>query len=304
VSQADTQPGNSRVGESGATAANGVGRLHRTRPRRKRAPARDWGLRLLPFISVAATLLAWQLSFSRLTFIPAPSEVWTELKETLGETETYTDVWVSLRRLALGLVAGFAAGLVLSIQAGRSQRFERMLMTYVRVMLTLPSLLVALLSLVVFGIADTGVLVVVAVIVFPFVTVPVLQGVKSMDRAQLEMARVYNASTMQIVRSVAFPHLAPFLFSAVRNAHALAWKVLIVAEVFSVRSGIGYRFHRAFGLFDLPEVMVWLVIFLTVIAVVEYGLLSVVERWVFRWRPRVSAGGWQRGVQRLAASES
>lgn len=255
---------------------------------------------IVPVVSLALVLVAWQIGYSRSTFIPAPSDVWSQTFETMRDSSTYGEIGRSLSRLLLGLLAGFSLGVITSIQAGRSARFEQIMKIYVRIMLTLPSLLVALLWLVVFGTAEAGVVVVVAVIVYPFVAVPVLEGVKSLDRGQMEMARVYRVGTVQVMRSVAIPHLAPYLFSSLRNAHSIAWKVLIVAEVFSVRSGIGYRFQRAFGLFDLSEVMVWLILFLAVIGLAEYGVFTVAERWVFRWRPIAPRRRWSKGVRRLA----
>src|SRR5690606_8247727 len=144
--------------------------------------------------------------------------------------------------------------------------------------------LVALLGLVIFGISDWAAVLTVAVIVFPFAAVPMIEGVKSLDPELQKMGHVYRMSRMSVIRHVVLPHMAPFLFSAIRNSHALGWKVLIVAEIFSVQSGIGQQFNRAFSLFDLPRVIVWLVIFLLIIGFIEYGVLAVFERRVFRWR--------------------
>lgn len=240
---------------------------------------------LLPFVSVVLGILVWLLTYERTTFMPAPLEVWATARATLGEPDTYVQIFLSLRRLVAGLVIGFAVGFLLSIQAARSRFLERMVTTYVRITFTIPSLLLALVSLVVFGVSDVGAIVVVAVIIFPFVTGPLMHGAKSLDRAHMQMADVYRASIPQVVRHIAIPHMAPYLFSALRNAHAQGWKVLIVAELFAVRSGIGNEFNRAFSQFDLPLVMVWLAIFLAAIAFIEYGVLAVLERRVFRWRP-------------------
>lgn len=239
---------------------------------------------LLPFLSVGALLLLWAVSYDSTTFVPAPADVWATARETLGEGETYAQVALSLRRLAIGLLIGLLVGSVLSFQSTRSRFLAQVTDTYVRIALTLPSLLVALLGLVIFGVSEAGAIMTVAVIVFPFITVPLVQGAKSLDHRYEQMAHVYRMSTYARVRHIAVPHMAPYFFSGIRNGHALAWKVLIVAEIFSVRSGIGQEFNSAFGLFDLPLVVVWVGIFLAVIGVIEYGVLAVIERRVFRWR--------------------
>lgn len=248
----------------------------------------SWLLRLLPVLSVALVVAVWLIGYQRTTFVPSPGEVWQEARVILTEGSTYQQIFVSLRRLVTGLVLGLGIGLLLSLQGARSTLVERMVATYVSITFAMPSLLIALLSLVIFGVSAVAPIFVVTVLVFPFATVPLLQGIKSLDRGQIEMARVYGSSRYQVVREIALPHMAPYVFSAIRNAHALGWKVLIVAEIFTVRTGIGGEFHSAFDRFNLPLVMVWLMIFLAVIAFIEYGVLSVAERRVFQWRARPS----------------
>jgi NitT/TauT family transport system permease protein len=259
------------------------------------APVSAWRSRLtgealrdtvLPVVSVAAFLLLWLLGYEATTFVPSPAEVFEVGRETLTEGETYAQIGLSLRRLVIGFAIGLLIGTLLSIQSTRSRWLAQVADTYVRIALTLPSLLVALLGLVIFGVSEAGAIMTVAVIVFPFITVPLVQGARSLDHRYQQMAHVYHFSTYMRLRHVAIPHMAPYFFSGIRNGHALGWKVLIVAEIFSVRSGIGQEFTAAFGLFNLPLVVVWLVIFLTVIGLIEYGVLGVVERRVFRWRQR------------------
>lgn len=246
----------------------------------------SWVLRLLPVLSVALVLVVWLAGYQRTTFVPSPTEVWQEARVTLNEGSTYQQIFISVRRLVAGLALGLGIGLLLSLQGARSVLVERMVATYVSITFAIPSLLMALLALVIFGVSPIAPIFVVTVLIFPFATVPLVQGIKSLDRGQIEMARVYGSSRYQVVRDIALPHMASYLFSAVRNAHALGWKVLIVAEIFAVRTGIGSEFHSAFELFDLPLAVVWLMIFLAVIALIEYGVLSVAERRVFKWRAR------------------
>lgn len=246
-------------------------------------------VRLLPFVSVAVMVLLWSQVYDYTTFLPSPTEVVEEARSMLGDTAIIAPILSSLWRLILGLVLGFGVGLILALQSTRGVFLEQVTSTYVRVALTVPSLLVALLGLVIFGISDWAAVLTVAVIVFPFAAVPMIEGVKSLNPELQKMGHAYRMSRLSVIRHIVMPHMAPFLFSAVRNSHALGWKVLIVAEIFAVQSGIGQQFNRAFSLFDLPRVIVWLIIFLLIIGFIEYGVLGVLERRVFRWRSRARA---------------
>lgn len=247
--------------------------------------------RLLPAISVGLVVTLWLAVYRFTVFLPSPTEVAYSGADVIRDPATYAPVGSSLLRLVAGVGIGVVGALALSLQTIRSTLIDEMVRTYVRVAIVVPSLLLALLSLVIFGASSWGAILTVAILVFPFAAVPMLDGLRSLDARQLKVAKVYRFRRLQTLRHVAIPHMAPYLFSAVRNSHALGWKVLIVAEVFAVRSGIGQEFHRAYNLFDLARVIVWLVVFLVIIAGIEYGVLGVLERRVFRWR-----SGGERGT--------
>jgi NitT/TauT family transport system permease protein len=261
------------------------------RPRGRRQPTRigqgraSGGLVLsLLVLSMLLLAVVWQLGYSRTVFLPSPSATWTEIRELLAEGSTYGEVAASLARLLIGLAIGTVLGLVAGLAGAFSERMAGVVRTYVQITFAIPSLMAAFLALVVFGISSVGVVATVVVLVFPFVTTPVLDGLKSLDTSLGDMARVYRFSRRQHVRHVLLPHIAPYLLSGVRNAHSIGWKVLIVAEIFSVRSGIGYEFHRASDQFLMAQVLAWLAFMLIVIGLIEFLVLRPLENRSLRWR--------------------
>jgi ABC-type nitrate/sulfonate/bicarbonate transport system permease component len=228
--------------------------------------------------------VVWQLGYSHTVFVPSPADTWAEVRELLGEGTTYGQIAASLWRLLAGLAIGTVLGLAAGLAAAQSERAAGVVRTYVQITFAIPSLMAAFLALVVFGISSLGVVATVVVLVFPFVTTPVLDAIKSLDRSLGDMARVYRFSTSQNIRHVVLPHIAPYVLSGVRNAHSIGWKVLIVAEIFSVRSGIGHEFHRASDQFLFAQVLAWLGFMLIVIGLIEFLVLRPLEDWSLRWR--------------------
>ncbi|MHB8499767.1 MAG: ABC transporter permease [Candidatus Acidiferrales bacterium] len=240
-------------------------------------------------LTVALLGIVWQLGYSHTVFVPSPATVWSDFKELLSTSSTYDDIRASVTRLVLGMAIGTMLGFAAGVAGTYSRRMARVVQTYVHIAFSIPSLMAAFIALVVFGISDVGVLAAVAVIVFPFVTSPVLDGVKALDKSLSEMARIYNFSRIQHLRHIVVPNIAPYLLSGMRNAHALGWKVLIVAEIFSVRSGIGYEFHQAYDDFVFSRILAWLVFMLAVIGVIEFAVLRPLEDWTLRWRSTTPA---------------
>lgn len=244
-----------------------------------------WLYRALPAASVLVVLALWSSVESRTVFLPSLDRVAVAAGELLTQADTYREVAASLQRLVAGLLIGTGLAVVAALATHMKPRLLPALRLYNTILFGLPSLLLALLSLAVVGVNGTGVVVVVVLIVFPFVADPLLQALREIDERQLEMAEVFRFRRRELIRHVILPNVAPYFMSGLRNGHALAWKVLVVAEVFSVRSGLGYQFKQAFDFFRISRVLVWLLLLLAMIGLIEYGILRTIEKRAFAWRP-------------------
>lgn len=241
--------------------------------------------RLWPGAGVAVVIAVWAGGHRYSSYLPSPGEVWGESTGLLAQQDTYYQVWVSLRRLLAGLGFGYLAAFFVTLFMRISRWWEVFFSTYVFIALTIPSLAMALVSLMIFGLSEVGVYFAVGVVVFPFVVIGLNAGFKNLDANLADMAKVYQFSWWVRIRHVAIPDMAPHMFSAFRSAHALAWKLVIVTEVFSQRNGIGYQYAQAFRFLELTELIAWLLFLLIAVFAVEYGALRPLERRSTRWRP-------------------
>lgn len=241
---------------------------------------------VLPIMSVGSLVLLWALFYDSTRFLPSPSSVVDEAPEFLSDGETWDNVYVSLRRLFLGLGAGVAIGVAFATLMRANDRLRHLLSVYVGISLRVPSTIAAIMTLVAFKRAEFGYPAVIAFITFPFVSVGLSDGLASADRKLDDMARLYRFGPVTRFRHVLAPFAAPFIFGALRNAHALAWKVIVVVEIFgAAEQGIGSEFNFAFRSFLLVDLMLWLLLFMTVLLALDYGALRTIERYVGRWRP-------------------
>ena len=104
------------------------------------------------------------------------------------------------------------------------------------------------------------------------------------DEKLTAMGTIYRYGRWRTMRHVFVPHLVPYSFSAVRNEYAHAWRVVVVAEVFAVNSGIGWRFSQAFDRFNVDDIALWLITFMLLLLSTEYLILRPLEKYVLRWR--------------------
>ena len=250
-----------------------------------RTRARDsWVDLALGFAGLGSLVLVWWVGSRMTAFVPSIAEVVSSIPEFVREEEIWPDVLATVRRvlgaLAIAMLTGFGAAYVMS----RGGLWGRVVDRYVSLVLGIPSTIAALLALFIFKRSEIGVYFVVAIITFPFVALTLLQGLRAADRRLDEVSDVYRFPTMTHVRHVAAPHLVPYTFAALRNEYAHAWKVVVLAELFAVNTGMGARFARAFDRFLLVDAMLWLLVFMIILLGTEYLLLLPVERRVLRWR--------------------
>lgn len=235
-------------------------------------------------LGVAAFFGLWWLGAERTRFIPPIGETLAAYPAFLG-SDVWGDIGASTMRVVLALlvaiVFGAGAAWVIVHEGGL---WSRVVSRYVDLAIGLPSTIVALLALMIFKRSEAGVFLVVAVACFPFIAISLRQGLAAMGPQLADMASVYRFGSLRMFRHVLVPHLVPYAMASARNEYAHAWRVVVLAEIFAVNSGVGHRFTQAFDRFLIDDVVLWLVTFILLLLGSEYLILRPLERFVLRWR--------------------
>jgi NitT/TauT family transport system permease protein len=233
-------------------------------------------------------LLVWSLVHEVRDFVPTPIDVARDFPAFLSDQDVVGATWTTLQRVIIGMAIGFAAALLAVAASAGRRTASTVINTYVFLTLSLPSIATSLIGLMVFGLSGVGVIAVVAVETFPFIAIGLSSAIRAVDPRLGEMASVYKLSFWQQLRHVTIPQITPALMSAVRNAHALAWKIAIIAEIVLDQAGIGKEFSDAFDYFQLNEVIGWLLVFIIVYMTLEYGILRALEKRLYRWHGKAA----------------
>lgn len=237
----------------------------------------------------ASVLAAWAIFWDNTDFLPSPGVTWETITNLLGQSDTYDNLWATARRLIFGLAIGYTVGVAVALVMASSRRAEAAFAPYIFLTITAPSLAIALLSLMVFGLSEIGVYLAVAIVVFPFVVVSLTEALAGLDTNLQQMTHAYGFSRWERIRHQSLPEIAPFLFAAFRNVHALAWKIVVVVELFSQQNGIGFQYKEAYNFFELDRLIAWSFFFMVMVLFVEYGVVRPLESLVFRWKRPASS---------------
>ncbi len=167
---------------------------------------------------------------------------------------------------------------------GRYRAVDRWLDPWLVVFLNLPALVLIVLCYLWIGLNETAAIAAVTLNKVPNVVTVVREGARALDPELNAMARVYRMSTAARLHHVVLPQLAPYIAAAARGGIALIWKIVLVVEFLGRSTGIGFKIHLYFQLFDVRMVLVYALSFVAVMLVVEMALLQPWERRVRRWR--------------------
>jgi NitT/TauT family transport system permease protein len=119
---------------------------------------------------------------------------------------------------------------------------------------------------------------------FP-ILIAAVQGFKAVDDQASELFHVLSATPLQRFRMLAFPSALPFLFSGFKIAAPAALLGTIIAEWAGANRGLGLFMLHALFAFQIEQVWASILV-CSLLAVLAYGIVALVERAVIRWDAR------------------
>ncbi|MBI2089541.1 MAG: ABC transporter permease [Deltaproteobacteria bacterium] len=226
------------------------------------------------------------------TLVPRPMETFGEVAAIVTTGDFFYEMGATLRRVLVGFGIAMVVAIPLGIVMGTLRSLESFFEPPVILGLTMPGLIWAVLMIMFFGLTETSAYAAVAVTICPMLAISIWQGTKSVDKDLIDMSKAFHASPWSKVMDVIIPQLISHILAAIRYGLGLAWKVVVVVEMFGFSNGVGYQVVRGFNIFSMKAVLAWAITFLVVMIIIEFGFIGWLERVVTAWRPKIEA--WRR----------
>jgi len=239
-------------------------------------------------ITLALAVVAWQgLSMFCLPVVfPGPLTLLKRMAAIYSDPASYVVVGETLLRIFEGFSISMLAGTAFGLAMGLKRDFEIFFDSWIMVLLTFPAVCWAFLSVLWFGVSDAAPILTIVLIVFPFVVMNVWAGTKAMEKNLIEMGRVYKADRVLMLRKVLIPQLMPYIFSSLRIALSLSWKIALVAEAFGGGTGVGQELINWFQDTRVDMMLAWGVSFMIVMVAIDLLVFRLWARRSFAWRPQ------------------
>ena len=217
--------------------------------------------------------------------LPPASKVWGEFLRMLANDALMAHSTITALEVLVGFALGSLLGMAIGYVLGMSPRAEVVLSPYILALQIAPKVAFAPLFVMWLGYTVYPKILVAILIVFFPVMVNVLTAVRNVDPDMVNLARAFSATRWQIFKKVEYPASLPPLFSGLRIGATLAVIGVVVGELVGGNKGLGYLLTFGEGQGNTAMVFVS-IIMLTLIGIVAYGAVILVERRVLHYVPR------------------
>ncbi|MCA1187150.1 MULTISPECIES: ABC transporter permease [unclassified Saccharopolyspora] len=216
--------------------------------------------------------------------LASPGTVAATAWEMWQEGRLQDAVLASVQRVAVGLVFGLVAAVVLATLSGLFRRGEDIADAPMQMLRTVPVIGLIPLLIIWFGIGETPKIVLIALAVTFPLYMNIFGGIRNVDAGLVEAAKTLGLGWFAQVRHVILPAAMPNALVGLRFSLGSAWLALVFGETINATAGIGYEMNMAREFFQTDVIVVCLVLYALLGLVADF-LVRLLERTVLAWRP-------------------
>lgn len=209
-------------------------------------------------------LWLWQIAVAKNwvnpLLLPSPELVWIALKDLYSSGELWSNLRVSLIRIAYGFSAGILLALALGLIMGLSRRAETYIWPTFKVINLVPVVGWIPLLILVVGIDEALKIILIAKAALVPMTINVFKGVRNIPQPLTEVAQVYQLRTWSKFKNLVLPGAFVSFIGGLRLSLASAWGALVAVELLASSEGIGYVMVYGRQIFQLDVVMATVIV--------------------------------------------
>jgi NitT/TauT family transport system permease protein len=249
--------------------------------RRRRRALLNVAIRVASLVSVLAI---WQIGGANIdpVLFTTPSAITVAAIEMIRSGELWAYLWPSLVVLAIGLTLAAVVGTGVGLLLARFWMLDIALGVYITFLYSIPS--VALVPLIVLwaGFETTAKVLILFLFAFFPMAINTYQGVKNVDPKLIEVGRAFRCTERQLWSNIVLPGALPFIVTGLRLAVGRGLIGMVLADLYTAISGIGYLIVRTASTYQVDKMFVPIMT-LGLLGVTLTAILRFVEIRVAPW---------------------
>lgn len=244
---------------------------------------------ILPLITLFIILTLWELvtRFSGWsnTVFPGPIAVLKSTEELIINGKLLKNTVASLFRVSIGFSLAVVLGVPLGIVLGRLEIARLLFNPLVQFLRPISPLAWIPLAMLWFGIGDPPAIFLIFLASFFPMVVSTSVAVESIRPTFFQVAANFNFSRYEILTKIVIPAITPQVITALRMTIAIAWLVVVAAEMIAVQSGLGYLILDSRNALRMDYVMV---------GMIAIGVIGLLLDFIMRELGNIESTAWGR----------
>jgi NitT/TauT family transport system permease protein len=235
----------------------------------------------------------WEFGSGRLFdsfYFSRPSLIFMKIVGELGMAGFYHDLIVTAREMGAGYGIGVGFGVSLGVLLARWDYLADVLSPFLLALNSIPRIALAPMLIVWFGIGMASKIFLGATLVFFITFFNTLSGVRGVDRALCDVARVQGATQWQIFTKVMLPSASSWILTGMKMSLPFALVGVILGEFLVSSEGLGYRLNTYSTSYDTTGALAIVFVMMIVMMMLTAGV-DALEARVLRWRPKAERSG-------------
>jgi ABC-type nitrate/sulfonate/bicarbonate transport system permease component len=235
---------------------------------------------------IVAALALWQaVSVSGLLFrdvVPSLGAIVAALARLLIDRAFYGHLGATAFEIALALVIGGLAGLIVGFALGASRLLGKAFEPYLYYLGPTPKIIFFPLMIMWFGVGPGSKVAMGVISCFFPIALSTAAGMRQIDRVLIRVGRSFRAAAWQMVSKVYLPAMREPIVNGVRLGFGVAVIGTLLAETKLSNRGVGFLVINSYSTFDMPRMYALLI----VVFVIAIGVNALVGRLAAAGRPK------------------
>ncbi len=219
---------------------------------------------LYPVFSILFLVVLWEtiirLSGWSEQVFPGPIVVFNAFFELIADGTLFNHSVASLYRVTVGFYLAAILGIPLGILLGMNRVADKMVNPIVQFLRPISPLAWIPLAMLWFGIGDNPAIFLIFLSSFFSLIVASAIAVRSINPIYFQVAANFNFTRLELITKIVVPAIIPNVVTALRLTIAVAWLVVVAAEMIAVQSGLGYLILDSRNALRMDYVMVGMIV--------------------------------------------
>lgn len=231
-------------------------------------------------------LVAWQAVYSLGVFpdylFPSPWQVLNRLGQLAADGLFLPSIQATLSRMLVGFSIAAAIGLLIGLVMGTSEVINRCLKSLFLGLQTLPTAAWVPISLLIFGLKDSGIYFVIIMSSMPAVAIATSDAIMHIPPIILRAARTLGTPVYSMPARVILPAALPNIVTGIKLGWTLAWHGGVSAELIKSSIGLGFLLHMGRELNDASQIIGIMVVTILFGFLLDRFFFGIIDRRIRR----------------------